>query len=152
MNMTIYVYIFHLLVHEFVNPSGRNLDSRNVVGCALVVIFVCPIESRFELICVIFLDSPWWEAWIVGATRAVRRMSSGKIPHNWQNPNLFTKNKYVYTPKFDIASEKWWLDDYFPIGEGNFSGAMLNFGRVFKQQHETRIPTVDGRNPAPPGM
>ncbi len=33
-------------------------------------------------------------------------------------------------PKFNIAPEKWWLEDYFPIGKVNFSGAMLNFGRV----------------------
>ena len=32
--------------------------------------------------------------------------------------------------EFNIAPEKWWLEDYFPIGECNFSGAVLNFGRV----------------------
>ena len=30
-----------------------------------------------------------------------------------------------------MAPEKWWLeDDPFLLGFGNFSGAMLNFGRV----------------------
>ena len=34
-------------------------------------------------------------------------------------------------PKIKIAPEKWWLeDDPFPLGPGNFSGAMLHFGRV----------------------
>ena len=25
-------------------------------------------------------------------------------------------------PKFNIASEKWWLEDYFPIGKVTFQG------------------------------
>ena len=36
-----------------------------------------------------------------------------------------------------MAPEKWWLEDYFPIGkywEGNFSGAMLVSGRVSRQE------------------
>ncbi len=34
-------------------------------------------------------------------------------------------------PKFNIAPEKWWLEDKpFLLGFGNFSGAMLNFERV----------------------
>ena len=44
------------------------------------MIFVCRIESRFELICVIFLDSPWWEAWIVGAV-----VRHGVQDEFWQN-------------------------------------------------------------------
>ena len=35
------------------------------------------------------------------------------------------------TPKFNIALENWWLEDYFPIGKVTFQGVMLNFGRVF---------------------
>ena len=38
-------------------------------------------------------------------------------------------------PKFNIAPEKWWLeDDPFLLGFGNFSGAnsLLNFGRVIQ--------------------
>ena len=27
----------------------------------------------------------------------------------------------------EFTPEKWWLEDYFPFWEGNFSGAMLNF-------------------------
>ena len=43
-------------------------------------------------------------------------------------------------PKFSIAPEKWWLEDYFPIGvEGNFSGAMLNFGRINKSQQPQNL-------------
>ena len=30
---------------------------------------------------------------------------------------------YLHTPpKFNIAPEKWWLEDYFPIGKGTFQG------------------------------
>ena len=35
--------------------------------------------------------------------------------------------------KFNIAPEEWWLEDEFPFGEGNFSGAMLNFRGVSLQ-------------------
>ena len=28
----------------------------------------------------------------------------------------------VTPPKFDIAPEKWWLEDYFPIGKVTFQG------------------------------
>ena len=33
----------------------------------------------------------------------------------------------------EFTPEKWWLEDDPPflLGFGNFSGAMLNFGRVF---------------------
>ena len=44
--------------------------------------------------------------------------------HRWQ---------LVIPPKFNIAPEKWWLeDDPFLLGFGNFSGenSLLNFGRV----------------------
>ena len=38
--------------------------------------------------------------------------------------------------KFHIGPEKWWLeDDPFLLGPGNFSGAMLNFGRVSDSLH-----------------
>ena len=48
----------------------------------------------------------------------------------WQD-DLESERK-VTPPKFNIAPEKWSLEDYFPIGEGNFSGAMLHFGGVTK--------------------
>jgi len=39
----------------------------------------------------------------------------------------------MYTQKFNIAPEKWWLeDDPFLLGHGNFSRAMLNFRGVMK--------------------
>ena len=30
------------------------------------------------------------------------------------------QNKWYIPPKFNIASEKWWLEDYFPIGKATF--------------------------------
>ena len=33
-------------------------------------------------------------------------------------------------PKFNIAPEKWWLEDEFPFGIAYFLGAMLNFRGV----------------------
>ena len=39
--------------------------------------------------------------------------------------------KQMHTPpKFNIAPEKWWLEDYCPFWDGNFSRAMLNFQGV----------------------
>ena len=32
--------------------------------------------------------------------------------------------------KFNMTSEKWWLEDYLPFGMLKFSGAMLVLGRV----------------------
>ena len=39
---------------------------------------------------------------------------------------------YLLPPKFNIDPEKWWLEDYFPIGKValTFQGSMLNFRRV----------------------
>ncbi len=38
----------------------------------------------------------------------------------------------ISTPlKFNIDPEKWWLEDYFPIGKVTFQGlSLLNFGGV----------------------
>ena len=30
-----------------------------------------------------------------------------------------------YTPKFNIAPENWWLEDYFPIGKVTFQGQVV---------------------------
>ena len=75
-------------------------------------------------------------------------------------------------PKFNIAPEKWWLEDYFPFWDGNFSGAMLNFQgvkripktmvfRAIRQSHSIhrrqgglpRVPSSisNGPNPTGPG-
>ena len=32
------------------------------------------------------------------------------------------KVRVLHPPKFNIAPEKWWLDDYFPIGKVTFQG------------------------------
>ncbi len=46
-------------------------------------------------------------------------------PWEWYiriNQNV-AKYIYIYThPKFNIAPEKWWLEDYFPIGMAYFQG------------------------------
>ena len=39
--------------------------------------------------------------------------------------------------KLNIASEKWWVGRLLAYWEGNFSKAMLNFGRVY-HSHEFR--------------
>ena len=31
-------------------------------------------------------------------------------------------NEKNISPKFNIAPEKWWLEDYFPIGKVSFRG------------------------------
>jgi len=36
----------------------------------------------------------------------------------------------ITPPKFNIAPEKWWLEDYFPFGKAFFR-AMLNFRGVY---------------------
>ena len=36
-----------------------------------------------------------------------------------------------YTPqKFNIAAEKWWLEDYFPIGKAYFQGLVKLWGGI----------------------
>ena len=41
-----------------------------------------------------------------------------------QRRGLLTKSSPATPPKFNIAPEKWWLeDDPFLLGLGNFSGA-----------------------------
>ena len=39
--------------------------------------------------------------------------TSGGLPSIWSTG---------YTPKFNIDPEKWWLEDYFPIGKVTFQG------------------------------
>ncbi len=36
--------------------------------------------------------------------------------------NEFQKKRKITSPKFNIAPEKWWLEDYFPIGKAFFQG------------------------------
>ena len=45
--------------------------------------------------------------------------------------NTFPKPSFFDTPpKFNMAPEKSWLEFSFPLGNGIFSGAMLNFQGV----------------------
>ena len=41
-----------------------------------------------------------------------------------EKPSLgrFVVGKLDTPPKFNIAPEKWWLEDYFPIGKVTFQG------------------------------
>ena len=49
---------------------------------------------------------------------------------------LFDGTMTGYPPKFSIAPEKWWLEEILSYWEGNFSGAMLNFGRVIERSQD----------------
>ena len=40
--------------------------------------------------------------------------------------NMFSTNTL---PKFNIAPDKWWLEDYFPIEEGTVQGRTVKFRR-----------------------
>ena len=40
----------------------------------------------------------------------------------WGPYEIGVKLTQVTSPKFDIAPEKWWLEEYFPIGKGTFQG------------------------------
>ena len=37
----------------------------------------------------------------------------------WKQKNMKSLNT---PPKFNVAPEKWWLEDYFPIGKVTFQG------------------------------
>ena len=40
----------------------------------------------------------------------------------------------AYTPtKFNVATEKWWLEDYFPIGQVTFQGLCYTSGGYQKK-------------------
>ena len=44
-------------------------------------------------------------------------------PSFWGNPFVSFRGGYSFTPpKFNIAPEKWWLEDYFPVGKVTFQG------------------------------
>ena len=52
--------------------------------------------------------------------------------HDVSNWKTFTP------PKFNITPKKWWeRKTILSYWEGNFSGAMLNFGKVFKRKTQT---------------
>ena len=59
-------------------------------------------------------------------------MSDLLISIFWGNLGCNYNSLKVFTPpKFYIAPEKWWLEDYFPIGFWClFRGELLDFGRV----------------------
>ena len=42
-------------------------------------------------------------------------------------------------PKFNIALEKWWLEDYFPIGKVAFQGAIILRFRVYQENWSESI-------------
>ena len=87
------------------------------------------------------------------------------------SPNIVTKsqlcffgawNKFMvvvggdlpsYTsPKFNIAPERWWLEDYFLIGKANFLGAMLNFRGVLRTNSPETNPRFMNRTRGSPAL
>ena len=53
--------------------------------------------------------------------------------HTWRISEVFGPMAQRGTPNIEYTPPKFrnrWLEDYFAYWEGNFSGAMLNFGRV----------------------
>ena len=62
---------------------------------------------------------PRFRHWASNSRRADRRRGVDLVIQRMQ---LIMANYYSYTPKFNIASEKWWLEDYFPIGKVTFQG------------------------------
>ena len=69
----------------------------------------------------------------------------------WPNPSTSRKlsicwHKTHFHPrllKFNIAREKWWLEDYFPIGARSlFRGELWNFGGVpFQDSSDSQLTT-----------
>ena len=78
------------------------------------------------------------------------------ILHEWWHIDS-QRIKYDIPPKFNIASERWWLEDYFPIGSRSlFRGELLNFGRVYLYRSSNEMMWRDFVLPSPrrppPGM
>ena len=63
------------------------------------------------------MNTPRQKWWVVGSNLNPDFLFSsvGDEPKNhfWENPT---------PPKFNIDPEKWWLEDYFPIGKVTFQG------------------------------
>ncbi len=70
------------------------------------------------------------KAWLVGPGEGTASTSKDHVWSLEVGKKQRKLRSHVTPPKFNIASEKWWFEDYFSYSEGNFSGAMLNFGRV----------------------
>ena len=64
-----------------------------------------------------------WFTWISNVVTLTRKGT---------NPKCSIHTSYGVTHlKFKIAPEKWWLEDYFPIGKISFQGLCYTFGGVF---------------------
>ena len=84
---------------------------------------IFPILSSCELLC-----SFGWSLHQGGPFRAELVTNGGKlIPYKGPKINGFAWCYFTLLitdtpPKFNIAPEKWWLEDYFPIGKVTFQG------------------------------
>ena len=92
------------------------------VFCCYFLLLFCPQEFADWVCCV--LDS--WGLWFFGSQvnfiEYTKRCGVRWFRH-------LTDDSTVTPWKFNIAPEKWWLGRLLSW-EGDFSGAMLNFGRV----------------------
>ena len=61
----------------------------------------------------------------VGPGRMQNLTKSQSLSHFWHRApeKIQIDGECLCTPpKFNIAPEKWWLEDYFPIGKATFQG------------------------------
>ena len=87
--------------------------------------------------------------WKEKAGNTTQRSSHNKNPERQKKGPNQTK---VDTPllKFNIASQKWCLEDYFPFGaQYIFRGELLNFQGVLQEQEEqnsdSQTPTTSNK-------
>ena len=74
-------------------------------------------------------DKPWisWVSPPMPSLVLLHRHSRREIKDEMPRPAFFEPCQVLRSckkpyppPKFNIAPEKWWLEDYFPIGKGTF--------------------------------
>ena len=89
------------------------------------------LEIKFDLICLFTNRVQNWTS-NSAASKIQVTITGGKMIDS----KCKVKQSNTNTPQeFTIAPENWWLEDYFPFGDGLFSGDMLNFrGLQFKDK------------------
>ena len=78
-------------------------------------LFIGGKEKHYQVILCDFFLSPFFKVTIRHWNGSLNKPSGNKVTAwiTW----------YLFTPwKFNIAPEKWWLEDYFPIGKVTFQG------------------------------
>ena len=70
----------------------------------------------------LFLETPMW-VYLIGTEKLVLSL---KVTHffetDWSKKGSQRLQKRHTPQKFNIAPEKWWLEDYLPIGKVTFQG------------------------------